>query len=87
MQLRRNTQIKNLATTLARDPEGTSRIPKETFQQVFDRMEQSLRGKKFTWPTVCEYFTKRGRPLTNDEIRQLRQEDELMEQQRQYEAD
>ena len=50
-------------------------------------MEQNLRGKKFTWPTVCEYFTKRGRPLTNDEIRQLRQEDELMEQQRQYEAD
>ena len=32
LQLRRNTQIKNLATTLARDPEGVSRIPKETFQ-------------------------------------------------------
>ena len=36
---KQNPKIKQLWTTLARDPEGTARMPKETFQQVFERME------------------------------------------------
>ena len=29
--LRKNPQLRTLSTTIARDPEGTSRIPRETF--------------------------------------------------------
>jgi len=60
---------------LARDPEGTSRLPRETFQQVFDRMEKDLNGKQFPWSTIVEYFTKRGKPLTKEEIIKLQEED------------
>jgi len=39
---RKNPQLRAIATAIARDPEGYSRIPRETFQQVFDRMENEL---------------------------------------------
>lgn len=42
MAVRKHPEIRKIATTLARDPEGTSRIPRETFQQVFDRMERDI---------------------------------------------
>ena len=85
VSVRRNAQIRNLSSALAREPEDTSRIPRETFQQVFDRMESTLKGKKFYWAVIVEYFTKRGRPLTNEEIQQFRQEDKNIEEQKAYE--
>jgi hypothetical protein len=42
-------------------------------------MEKDLRGKSFPWSTIVEYFTKRGRPLTKEEIQKLRDEDLRME--------
>ena len=42
MALRKHPEIRKINTAIARDPEGTSRIPRETFQQVFDRMEREL---------------------------------------------
>jgi hypothetical protein len=60
---------------VARDPSGCSRIPKETFQEVFDRMERELQQKQVDWATVVEFFTKRGRPLSKDEILKLVEED------------
>ena len=75
LQTRKYPPLKQLSSTLARDPEGTSRIPRETFQQVFDRMETDLKGKLFPWSTIVEYFTKRGKPLTRDEIKYLQEED------------
>lgn len=38
-------------------------------------MEKDLSGKQFGWDTIVEYFTKRGKPLTKDEIAELRAED------------
>lgn len=74
-QIRKNPYFKRISSTLARDPQGTCRLPKETFQQVFDRMEKDLSGKTFGWDTIVEYFTRRGKPLTKEEIGQLRAED------------
>ena len=74
--LRNNNEIKRLATTIARDPEGTSRLPVETFQQVFDRMEREVTTKTVDWETIIEFFTKRGKPLTKDEIKKLQEEDQ-----------
>lgn len=72
---RKNPQLRALATAIARDPEGCSRIPRETFQQVFDRMEQELQAKQLDWATVVEYFTKRGRPLSKEEMNRLVEDD------------
>ena len=74
-QTRRNPVLRQLNSTLARDPDGASRIPRETFQQVFDRMETELKGRRFTFSTVVEYFTKRGRPLTKDDVKRMQDED------------
>jgi hypothetical protein len=60
---------------VARDPAGFSRIPRETFQEVFDRMEKDIQVKQIDWSTVIEFFTKRGRPLSKDEIVKLVEED------------
>jgi len=38
-------------------------------------MENDIQTKQLDWPTVVEYFTKRGRPLTKDEIFRLKDED------------
>lgn len=75
LQTRKHPKLKALANAIARDPEGCSRIQKETFGQVFDRMEQDLRGKMFTWATIVEYFTKRGKPLTKEDLKKLMEED------------
>ena len=42
LTVRKDPQIRAINTAVARDPEGHSRIPRETFQQVFDRMEREL---------------------------------------------
>ncbi len=60
--IRKDKRIRGLLTAICRDPEGCSRIPKETFKEVFDRMESELSGRQFGFSTVIEYFTKRGRP-------------------------
>lgn len=38
-------------------------------------MERELQQKQVDWATVVEYFTKRGRPLSKDEIAKLVDED------------
>lgn len=80
MALRKNRDIRKILTAIARDPEGHSRIPRETFQQVFDRMEKDMQVKTIEWPTVIEYFTKLGRPLSKDEIQRLQDEDKRMKE-------
>ena len=72
---RKNPQLRSISTAIARDPEGYSRLPRETFQQVFDRLEQDTTSKEIEWTTIVEYFTKRGRPLTKDEISKLVEDD------------
>ena len=72
---RKNPQLRAISTAIARDPEGYSRIPRETFQQVFDRMENELQSKELEWSMIVEFFTKRGRPLSKDEIFRLAEED------------
>jgi len=67
--VRKNAEMRHLSTAIAREPDGESRIPRETFQQVFDRMEREQDGsREIDWATVVEYFTKRGRPLSKDEL-------------------
>ena len=38
-------------------------------------MEQGTTTKTIDWPWIVEFFTKRGRPLTRDEIKRLQDED------------
>lgn len=38
-------------------------------------MEKDQANKQFTWATIVEYFTKRGKPLTKEEIKQMVEED------------
>jgi hypothetical protein len=45
-------------------------------------MERELNTKQTDWSTIVEFFTKRGRPLSKDEIAKLVDEDR-----RQREAD
>ena len=73
--IRKDPQIRAINTTIARDPEGFSRVPRETFQEVFDRMERELQQKTVEWAAIVEFFTKRGRPLSKDEIQKLVDED------------
>lgn len=81
LALRKSPELKKLSSAIARDPEGTSRIARETFQQVFDRMEHENSGKKdIEWAVIVEFFTKRGRPLTKEEIEQLKVEDLKMKE-------
>ena len=42
LTIRKDPQIRAINTAIARDPEGCSRIQRETFQEVFDRMEREL---------------------------------------------
>jgi len=41
-------------------------------------MEKSVQGKTIEWPTIIEFFTKRGRPLTKQELEKLKEEDRLL---------
>lgn len=75
MTIRKDPQIRAINSAIARDPEGYSRQARETFQEVFDRMERELQSKQVDWATVVEFFTKRGRPLSKDEIAKLVEED------------
>lgn len=38
-------------------------------------MERELQQKTVEWPAIVEFFTKRGRPLSKDEIQKLVEED------------
>lgn len=38
-------------------------------------MERELQQKQVDWSTIVEFFTKRGRPLSKDEIAKLVEED------------
>ena len=78
--VKKHPKMKSIWTALARDPEGTVRLGKETFQQVFDRMENENHMKTIEWCTIVEYFTKRGKPLTREEIKKLQEEDKRMQE-------
>ena len=75
LAIRKDPQIRMINSAIARDPEGYSRVPRETFQEVFDRMERELQQKQVDWAVIVEFFTKRGRPLSKDEIQKLVEED------------
>lgn len=77
LTLRKDPQIRLINSAIARDPEGYSRVPRETFQQVFDRMERELQQKQVDWSTIVEFFTKRGRPLTKDEVQKAIEQDRI----------
>ena len=38
-------------------------------------MENEIQSKQIDWATIVEYFTKRGRPLTKEEVQKLIDED------------
>mmetsp|Transcript_2560 Transcript_2560/g.3948 ORF Transcript_2560/g.3948 Transcript_2560/m.3948 type:complete len:80 (-) Transcript_2560:852-1091(-) len=38
-------------------------------------MEREIQLKQVDWSTIVEFFTKRGRPLSKDEIQKLIEED------------
>lgn len=40
-------------------------------------MEKDFTNEKLEWSTIVEYFTKRGRPLTKDELYKQIQQDLL----------
>jgi hypothetical protein len=67
--------MKAISSAVARDPEGHARMQRETFQQVFDRMERDIESKHIEWSTIVEFFTKRGKPLSKEEIERLQMED------------
>lgn len=43
-------------------------------------MESEIGAKQFLFSTVIEYFTKRGRPLSQEEIKKLQEEDQSSKQ-------
>jgi hypothetical protein len=43
--IRKDPQVRTINSAIARDPDGCSRIPQETFKEVFDRMERELQSK------------------------------------------
>lgn len=88
LTIRKDPQIRKLLTTIAREPDGKSRIQRETFQEVFNRMEKYELADTIAWPTILEYFTKRGRPLTQEEKLELLEQDKQQDkQQKQKEED
>ena len=78
LAVKKHPKMKLIWTALARDPEGTVRLGKETFQQVLERMENENPMKALEWCNIVEYFTKRGKPLTREEIKKLQEEDKRM---------
>jgi hypothetical protein len=87
MGLKKDPKIIKINDTIAREPDGKSRIATETFVEVFYRMEKSHEDKYIDWPTILEYFTKRGRPLNSTEIEQRKQEDRDAEDEYEKEID
>lgn len=85
MALKKDPEMIKINNVIAREPDGKSRIATETFKEVFYRMEDTHEEKYIDWPTVLEYFTKRGRPLTPDEIEELKLQDKNADEQ--YEHD
>ena len=75
LTIRKDPQIRAINSAIARDPEGFSRVPRETFQEVFDRMERELQVKQVEWSMIVEFFTKRGRPLSKEELAKVIDED------------
>jgi hypothetical protein len=43
-------------------------------------MESDLSGKHFEFSTVVEYFTKRGKPLSQSDLTKLIEEDRLQKE-------
>jgi hypothetical protein len=77
MTVRKDHNMRKINTAIAREPDGESRIPRESFNQVFDRMEKDQTSRQIDWATIVEYFTKRGRPLTKEELFNLQEEDQM----------
>lgn len=40
-------------------------------------MEREIQQKQVDWSTIVEFFTKRGRPLSKDEIQKLVDQDRI----------
>ena len=80
LTIRKDPQVRKIFSAIAREPAGKSRIQRETFQEVFNRMEKYELSDILKWPTIIEYFTKRGRPLTDDEKAELLQQDKAQDE-------
>ena len=77
MNIKKDPNVIKINNVIAREPDGKSRIKTETFVEVFYRIEKSHKEKHLNWATILEYFTKRGRPLTDEEIEELKKADLL----------
>jgi hypothetical protein len=75
MVLKKDPKIVKINDTIAREPDGQSRVATETFVEVFYRIEKEHEDRYIDWPTILEYFTKRGRPLTQEEVHQRKHAD------------
>ncbi|CAI2361627.1 unnamed protein product [Moneuplotes crassus] len=75
LKLKKTSEVVKINGTIAREPSGKSKIATETFSEVFYRMEKEHQERYIDWPTILEYFTKRGRPLTQEEIEIRKQQD------------
>jgi hypothetical protein len=81
MILKKEPKVVRINDTIAREPDGHSRVATETFAEVFYRMEKEHEDRYIDWPTVLEYFTKRGRPLSFEEVQQRKMADDEEEDQ------
>jgi len=81
MALKKHPEIIKINDTICREPMGKSRIATETFSELFYRMEKEHEERYIDWPTVWEYFTRRGRPLSLEELQQRKEEDNAEEDQ------
>jgi len=87
MALKKDPKVIKINDTIAREPSGKSRIAMETYSEVFYRMEKEHENKHISWATALEYFTKRGRPLSESEVEIRKQEDRDSEDQYEQEIE
>ena len=65
---------------MARDPQGVSEIEKETFRQVFERLQKNYMKKYIVWEKVLPYFTRKGTPISDMDLKKLAPPDDKEEE-------
>jgi hypothetical protein len=66
-----SSKIHPFLHAIAREPSGVSSIPKETFEQVFKRLQKNYMKRYISWDKVLPYFTRKGTPISDYDIRKL----------------
>ncbi|CAI2377545.1 unnamed protein product [Moneuplotes crassus] len=64
-------KVKPFLHVLARDPQGASSIDSESFFQVLTRMQNYCQQKYITWDKILPYFTRKGGPISEIDIKKL----------------